>query len=98
MAINKEFNGIELSFESKPAQDVRNEMKAAGFRWHSVKKLWYAKRTTERLALAEKLSGDASPAQVASTAVAAASEKKSKYGIKAGDVLTDSWGYEQTSV
>lgn len=98
MAINKEFNGIELSFESKPAQDVRNEMKAAGFRWHSVKKLWYAKRTAERLALAEKLSGDASPAQVASTAVAAASEKKSKYGIKAGDVLTDSWGYEQTNV
>lgn len=39
MAINKEFNGIELSFESKPAQDVRNKMKAAGFRWHSVKKL-----------------------------------------------------------
>lgn len=56
MAINQELNGIELSFEGKPAEEIREAMKAAGFRWHRMKKLWYAKNTTERLALAEELS------------------------------------------
>ena len=59
MAINQELNGIELSFEGKPAEEIREAMKAAGFRWHRMKKLWYAKNTTERLALAEELSGGA---------------------------------------
>lgn len=99
MAINNEFNGIELTFADKPAKEIREAMKAAGFRWHGVKKLWYAKNTAERMELAKKLSGDATPAQVVTSAIAAASsEKVSKYGIKAGDILWDDWGYEQTNV
>lgn len=97
MAINKEFNGIELTFTGKPAEEIREAMKAAGFRWHCMKKLWYAKNTAERIELAKKLSGDATLAQVAVAAVKN-SEAVSKFGIKPGDILEDSWGYEQTNV
>ena len=55
LAINKELNGIEVIFESKPAQAVIDSLKNNGFRWHRVKKLWYAKNTAERLALAESI-------------------------------------------
>lgn len=53
--INKELNGIEVIFEDKPAQAVIDSLKNNGFRWHRVKKLWYAKNTAERLALAESI-------------------------------------------
>lgn len=55
LSINKELNGIEVIFESKPAQAVIESLKNNGFRWHRVKKLWYAKNTAERLALAESI-------------------------------------------
>lgn len=94
MAINPQFNGIELTFAGKPADEIREAMKTAGFRWHSQKKLWYAKQTAERLALAKKLSGNPEPATV--PAQAAAAEPVSKFEIKAGDILTGSWGYNMT--
>ena len=97
MAINNQFNGIELTFAGKPAEEIREAMKAAGFRWHKQKKLWYAKNTTERMALAEKLSTGTTPADSVPT-LAATSEPVSKFGIKVGDILEDSWGYEQTNV
>ena len=97
VAINNQFNGIELTFAGKPAETIREALKAAGFRWHKQKKLWYAKKTTERMALAEKLSGNTTPAGTV-PAAAAPSEPVSKYGIKVGDILEDSWGYEQTNV
>lgn len=99
MAINNELNGIELTFAEKPADAIREAMKEAGFRWHRLKKLWYAKNTPDRMALAKKLSGDQVPASTAPAAPAAApKEIVSKYGIKVGDILEDSWGYEQTNV
>lgn len=55
LAINKELNGIEVVFDSKPAQAVIDSLKNNGFHWHRVKKLWYAKNTAERLALAESI-------------------------------------------
>lgn len=96
MTINNQFNGIELTFNEKPAETIREAMKAVGFRWHRQKKLWYAKNTAERMALAEKLSGDQVPAETVSAAPV--SEPVSKFGIKVGDILEDSWGYEQTNV
>ncbi len=54
-AINKELNGIEIVFDSKPGIDVLQVLKEAGFRWHKVKKLWYAKNTAERLAIVESI-------------------------------------------
>ena len=98
LAINQQFNGIELTFAGKPAEEIREAMKAAGFRWHKQKKLWYAKNTTERMALAQKLSGAEAPTETAPAPAVATSEPVSKYGIKVGDILEDSWGYEQTNV
>lgn len=65
MAINNQFNGIELTFTEKPSEAIRATMKNAGFRWHGQKKLWYAKNTVERMALAQKLSGVASIVETA---------------------------------
>ena len=45
---NTEKNGIELSFNEKPEQEIINGLKENGFRWHRVKKIWYAKDTEER--------------------------------------------------
>lgn len=98
MAINSQFNGIELTFAGKPAEEIREAMKAAGFRWHKQKKLWYAKNTTERLALAKKLSGQQAAPETAPAVAAAGSEPVSKYGIKVGDILYDVWGYSMTIV
>lgn len=99
MTLNSQFNGIELTFAGKPAEEIREAMKAAGFRWHRQKKLWYAKQTAERVALAEKLSGQATTGTVSHSAPAPArTEPVSKFGIKVGDILEDSWGYEQTNV
>lgn len=54
---NQELNGIEISFQDKPGADIRDALKAAGFRWHNAKKLWYAKSTADRLELADRLTG-----------------------------------------
>lgn len=96
MQINQQFNGIELTFESKPSAEIRDTMKSAGFRWHNQKKLWYARQTADRMELAQKLAGSQIQAQPEEKPAAAA--PVSKYGIKVGDILFDSWGYEQTNV
>ena len=55
--LNAEHNGVEIRFTEKPAPEVLDALKSAGFRWHGKKKLWYAKQSPDRLALAEKLTG-----------------------------------------
>lgn len=65
--LNNDLNGIEIIFEAKPNGATLEGLKACGFRWHNVKKLWYAKQTPERLALAESLT-DGQPAPVADLA------------------------------
>ena len=59
--LNNEKNGIEVSFQEKPAGDVLQALKGAGFRWHRVKKVWYAKQTTDRITLAESLAALEAP-------------------------------------
>ncbi|AJA41504.1 hypothetical protein AXJ14_gp185 [Geobacillus virus E3] len=56
--INNELNGIEISFTSVPSEEVRNELKANGFRWSKYKKVWWAKQTPERLEFAKMLAGE----------------------------------------
>ena len=36
---NLEKNGIEISFDSIPDEEVRSELKINGFRWHRANKL-----------------------------------------------------------
>lgn len=38
---NEAFNSLEISFDGKPSEAVRDALKALRFRWHGVKKLWY---------------------------------------------------------
>lgn len=66
LVINEELNGIEISFSDKPSAATIESLKAAGYRWHRVKKLWYAKNTAERMALAQAITGGAdAPATIA---------------------------------
>lgn len=58
LTINKELNGIEIAFESKPNTATLEALKTAGYRWHRAKKVWYAKQTAERLALAQSIAGE----------------------------------------
>lgn len=69
--INEEMNGIEVSFESKPSAATLDALKAAGFRWHRAKKIWYAKQTAERLTLAQELTEGATTAPAQATKAAA---------------------------
>lgn len=47
IALNSEFNSLEITFDGKPAQEVRDALKALKFRWHSVKKVWYGYASEE---------------------------------------------------
>lgn len=63
--LNQELNGIEISFDQKPDAATLDALKANGYRWHRVKKVWYAKQTPARLALAETITeGQTTPAPV----------------------------------
>lgn len=44
---NREFNGLEVYFQEKPAQNVIDGLKNKGFRWHNTKKCWYSKDTPQ---------------------------------------------------
>lgn len=69
--INEELNGIEITFEEKPAAETLEALKGAGFRWHRAKKVWYAKQNPERLALAQSIAGgQAAPVALAKVAKA----------------------------
>jgi len=56
--LNEELNGIEISFDRKPDRETLTALKSAGYRWHRVKKVWYAKQTDERLTLAKCITGE----------------------------------------
>ena len=92
---NAAYNSIEISFDSKPSEAVREALKALRFRWHSVKRVWYgyADEATAREAI-EAAAGNA--AQKATEAPQKA-EAVNKYGVKVGDLFRSSWGYEQTN-
>jgi hypothetical protein len=53
--LNEELNGIELYFSAVPSENVRNELKANGFKWSKFKKCWYAKQSEKTILFAESL-------------------------------------------
>lgn len=57
VTLNKELNGIEISFTEKPSTEVIEQLKINGFRWSKYKKLWYAKQSDKTIAFAESLTG-----------------------------------------
>lgn len=56
--LNEELNGIELYFNEIPSAETREILKSAGFRWHKVKKCWYAKKSEETAKIAQELSNE----------------------------------------
>ena len=58
-AINTELNGIELTFDGKPGEQVRAALKENGFRWHRARGIWYATHSAARLELAQRLAAAA---------------------------------------
>ena len=40
---NSEFGSLEIKFDGKPSENVRNVLKENKFRWHKVKGVWYGK-------------------------------------------------------
>lgn len=85
---NKELNGIEVSFDSKPDKTILSMLKSNGFRWHKTKHLWYAKKTAKREEVLDNINhGKIEPVK-----------EKNKYGVQVGDVFKASWGYDQTNV
>jgi hypothetical protein len=59
---NLQHDGIEIVFNGRPEARVTSMLKAEGFRWHGVKKCWYAKRSSERKLLAVALMSKGGPA------------------------------------
>lgn len=95
MILNSERNGIEITFPEKPSQTTLSTLKQNGFRWHKQKKLWYAKNTSERLAVAQAIISGKEIKAGKSTSKA--KENKNAFGVKVGDIFSASWGYEQTN-
>ena len=96
---NAAYNSIEISFDSKPSEAVREALKSLRFRWHSVKRVWYG--YTDEATAREAIEAAAGNAPQKATQKATAAPKKAetvnKYGVKVGDLFRASWGYEQTN-
>ena len=75
---NPTYNSIEILFDGKPTEEIRNSLKALRFRWHNIKKVWYGYSTEEAVRAAiEGTPGKQSQPQ---------KEKVNKYGVKVGDL------------
>jgi hypothetical protein len=48
---NREHQGIQVSFPSKPELEVIHDLKNAGFKWSGRQKIWYAKEYPYRVEL-----------------------------------------------
>lgn len=90
---NNKFNSIEIAFNGKPSEAVRNALKEIRFRWHSVNKVWYGYKDEETVKTAIEKAEGRKP-----TKEKTKQEKKNKYGVQVGDIFSASWGYDQTQV
>ena len=44
---NNQFNSLEIMFNGKPSEAVREALKGLKFRWHNVKRIWYGYASEE---------------------------------------------------
>lgn len=88
--INQQYNSLEISFDSKPSEAVRNILKGFKFRWNPKKSIWYG--FAEREEIENALNEEKSEPK--------AKDRKAKefdFNVKVGDLFYSSWGYEQTN-
>lgn len=55
-----EHNGIEIYFDVKPSEDVLDELRGNGWRWHRVKHCWFAKKNPQNEQFAKTLCNESS--------------------------------------
>lgn len=65
---NTAFNGLEVYFDDKPEQSIIDGLKNLMFKWHGIKKCWFAKKTEERENFVKTLSGVCAPGTVVENA------------------------------
>lgn len=90
---NVEKRGIELYFNTKPQSNVIESLKNAHFKWHSMKKCWYAKDNEQTRTIANDIIDGKELAKIAPKDT----KIENSLGIKVGDIFYMSWGYEQTN-
>lgn len=95
IAVNPQFNSIEISFNEKPSVQIREALKALKFRWHGVKRVWYGYSTEDEARAA--IEGKDAEKQTKAKKKAAKAPAANKYGVQVGDIFHASWGYEQTN-
>lgn len=61
ITLNNEKNGIEIKFDSKPETAILTSLKDIGFRWSPKLKIWYAKKSEERMEYVKSLEYSSSP-------------------------------------
>jgi chaperonin cofactor prefoldin len=52
---NEEHDGIEISFDGKPSQEILAKLKMHGFRWSSRQSIWYSKDNDRTRRIAEEV-------------------------------------------
>ena len=97
---NEQKNGLELVFDGVPAESIREEIKAAGFRWYRPGAYWYAKNTPERLELCERLAdkcGDAIPSHKQAPAIPSHKQYEPNRALieEAGNIYGDPGYYKK---
>ncbi|MFA4836136.1 MAG: hypothetical protein WC749_08730, partial [Dehalococcoidia bacterium] len=55
LTVNNERNGYEIRFPQKPADDILQRLKDAGWRWSKYSSCWYHRQTPANLAFATLL-------------------------------------------
>ena len=54
-----DMGGVEIDFGGvKPAFEIRNKMKAVKYRWNPTKKIWWAYKNNETIAVAKEICGE----------------------------------------
>lgn len=69
---NEAYNSLEISFNEKPAEAIREALKALKFRWHGVKKVWYGfadRDTVEKALKGEQITAEPTQAKTAPKAI-----------------------------
>lgn len=78
---NEQYGSLEITFDSKPSQAVRDALKANKFRWNGKKGVWYGK--TDQQTIVDAL--DKAYAEIASPAPVDLSQKPME---RTGDTVT----------
>lgn len=47
---NEQFKSTEILFDGKPSEQILNVLKANGYRWHGVRRIWYGYKSAEEIA------------------------------------------------